>query len=84
MDNFALHVCSALNVFNLFDHSSAKYAVGAIKKKMFDPNPHVAQYALTVSLVLTKIFSFKIRVYINHEFNLRKITNYIIAQNFRL
>ena len=34
---------------------SAKYAVAAIKKKIFDPNPHVAQYALTVSCSVVRI-----------------------------
>ena len=34
---------------------SAKYAVAAIKKKIFDPNPHVAKYALTVSCSVVRI-----------------------------
>ena len=37
---------SALNVW--FCSFRAKYAIGAIKKKLNDKNPHVALYALEV------------------------------------
>lgn len=39
----------------LFPATRAKYAIGAIKKKLNDKNPHVAIYALEVSVVYLHI-----------------------------
>lgn len=39
----------------LFPATRAKYAIGAIKKKLNDKNPHVALYALEVSVVYLQI-----------------------------
>ncbi len=46
---------TSLNTVLLFPATRAKYAIGAIKKKLNDKNPHVALYGFEVSVVYLHI-----------------------------